>query len=74
MNCALWIIACRYIKTTDGSEYTFEAGEVLFQDNTVNSPADKVPQHYSGAAGNAPCKQFVVQFNRTAEVDNPCPF
>ncbi|KAL2634763.1 hypothetical protein R1flu_006242 [Riccia fluitans] len=56
-----------YIKTTDGTYRAFQPGEVLFQDNTKNSPAAKVPQHYSGQAGDVPCQQFVLQINRQPE-------
>ncbi|BBM98388.1 hypothetical protein MPTK1_1g13110 [Marchantia polymorpha subsp. ruderalis] len=63
-----------YIETTDGSRYEFQPGEVLFQDNTKNSPADKTPQHFSGAVGDLPCQQFIIQFDRSPEVDNPEPF
>lgn len=74
MKCVDWIMLCRYVKTTDGSELTFETGSVLFQDNVVDSPADKAPQHYSGVAENVTCMQMIVQLNRTGQVDNPCPF
>ena len=38
------------VKTTDGTERVFKAGDVLFQDDTENCPSDKPPQHYSGGA------------------------
>eukprot|EP00884_Botryococcus_braunii_P021570 jgi/Botrbrau1/8097/Bobra.0230s0022.2 len=37
-----------YVKTTDGTKKVFSPGEVLFQDNTKDCPADKEPMHYSG--------------------------
>ncbi|MCO5594299.1 hypothetical protein L7F22_048328 [Adiantum nelumboides] len=63
-----------YIKTTDGSYREFLPGEVLFQDNTKDSPAAKSPQHYSGAVGDVPCQQFVIQFDRVPNVNVVCPF
>ncbi|CAM6087454.1 unnamed protein product [Calypogeia fissa] len=63
-----------YIKTTDGEKYVFKPGEVLFQDNTKTTPAQKLGQHYSGAVGDVPCQQMIVQFNRPPEVDNTNPF
>lgn len=63
-----------YIKTTDGEKHVFKPGEVLFQDNTKTSPAQKLGQHLSGAVGDVPCQQFIAQFNRQPEVDNPNPF
>lgn len=63
-----------YIETTDGGYYAFQAGEVLFQDNTAKSPAAKIPEHYSGTVGDVPCQQMVIQLNRTPNVDSVCPF
>ncbi|KAL2652033.1 hypothetical protein R1flu_020161 [Riccia fluitans] len=63
-----------YIETTDRSRYEFQPGEVLFQDNVEDSPAAKPPQHYSGVVGDQPCQQFIIQFDRAPEVDNPEPF
>jgi len=63
-----------YIETTDGSRHNFKKGQLLFQDNTATSPADKQPEHYSGTHGNKPCQQLVVQISRPPQVDNPCPF
>ncbi|KAL3693057.1 hypothetical protein R1sor_006708 [Riccia sorocarpa] len=63
-----------YINTTDATYHAFQAGDVLFQDNTKDSPAAKVPQHFSGAVGDVPCQQFILQINRKPEVNNLCPF
>ncbi|KAG6549417.1 hypothetical protein Mapa_009136 [Marchantia paleacea] len=63
-----------YIVTTDGSYRAFQPGEVLFQDDTVDSPAAKIPEHFSGAVGAVPCQQMIIQFNRPPEVDSVCPF
>ncbi|KAL3699758.1 hypothetical protein R1sor_017780 [Riccia sorocarpa] len=63
-----------FIETTDGSRYEFQPGEVLFQDNVKWSPAAKLPQHYSGVVGDQPCQQFIIQFKRAPEIDNPEPF
>lgn len=64
----------RYVKTSDGTRHDFKAGDVLFQDNTKDSPAQNQPQHYSGVVGNKPCQQLIVQLSRTPEVNNPDPF
>ncbi len=45
-----FVLLCRMVKTTDGTERVFKAGDVLFQDDTENCPSDKPPQHYSGGA------------------------
>ncbi|KAK9868697.1 hypothetical protein WJX84_001433 [Apatococcus fuscideae] len=60
-----------YIKTTDGTTKTMKAGDILFQDNIEDSPADKPPSHFSGVEGDQPCQQVVIQVDRKAEVDNP---
>lgn len=39
---------CRYVKTTDGTKRVFQPGEIMFQDNVQDSPADKQPEHESG--------------------------
>lgn len=39
---------CRYVKTSDGTKRVFQPGEVMFQDNVKDSPADKQPEHESG--------------------------
>ncbi|KAJ7568187.1 hypothetical protein O6H91_01G022100 [Diphasiastrum complanatum] len=56
-----------YVKTTDGKKFEFHPGDVLFQDNTKDSPADKQPQHYSGVVGDKPCRQMIVQLDRKPE-------
>ncbi|KAG0589951.1 hypothetical protein M758_1G057600 [Ceratodon purpureus] len=63
-----------YIETTDGTRRNLKKGQLLFQDNTANSPADKSPQHYSGTHGDKPCHQLIIQLSRPPQVDNPCPF
>jgi hypothetical protein len=68
------VCSSRNIETTDGSRHNFKKGQLLFQDNTATSPADKQPKHYSGTHGNKPCQQLVVQISRPPQVDNPCPF
>jgi len=42
------ILKCRYVKTSDGTRREFQPGEVLFQDDVADSPAEKAPQHESG--------------------------
>eukprot|EP00958_Prasinococcus_capsulatus_P025410 scaffold4280_cov385-Prasinococcus_capsulatus_cf.AAC.9 len=42
-------------------------GEVLFQDNTANSPAAKTPQHYSGTEQGEVCQQLIVQVDYTPQ-------
>jgi hypothetical protein len=64
----------RYVKTTDGTKFTFKPGDVLFQDNTKNSPANKQPEHYSGVVGDQPCQQMIVQLSRPPQVNEPNPF
>eukprot|EP00877_Chromochloris_zofingiensis_P009328 jgi/Chrzof1/4649/Cz14g21120.t1 len=61
----------RYVKTTDGTTKEFSPGDVLFQDNTSDCPADKEPKHFSGVVGNQPCQQMIVQVSRKPEVDKP---
>eukprot|EP00891_Asterochloris_glomerata_P003466 jgi/Astpho2/3466/Aster-x0165 len=61
------------VKTTDGTERVFKAGDVLFQDDTENCPSDKPPQHYSAVVGDEPNQQFIIQIDRKEEVDNPGP-
>ncbi len=67
----------RYIETSDGEGRTFEAGDILFQDNTANSPAAVFPnlaKHISGQVGDQPCNVVVTQVNFNPTVDQPCPF
>jgi len=64
----------RYVKTTDGTKFVFKPGDVLFQDNTKNSPANKQPEHYSGVVGDQPCQQMIVQLSRPPQVNEPNPF
>jgi len=55
----------------------FEAGDILFQDNTANSPAAIFPnlaKHISGQVGDQPCNIVVTQVNFNPTVDQPCPF
>jgi hypothetical protein len=66
--------SCRYTETSDGTRHEYRKGDVMFQDNTKTSPADKQPEHYSGTVGDTPCHQLVVQLSRPPQVDNPCPF
>ncbi|XP_024373841.1 uncharacterized protein [Physcomitrium patens] len=63
-----------FTKTSDGTRHEYVAGDIMFQDNTKNSSADKQPQHYSGTVGDVPCHQLVVQISRPPQVDSPCPF
>jgi hypothetical protein len=63
-----------YVKTTDGTKFAFKPGDVLFQDNTKNSPANKQPEHYSGVVGDQPCQQMIVQLSRPPQVNEPNPF
>ena len=51
----------------------FKAGDVLYQDNVADHPADKQPQHFSGTRDEE-CAQMIVQLRREPEYDNPCPF
>ncbi|KAK3239473.1 hypothetical protein CYMTET_50597, partial [Cymbomonas tetramitiformis] len=60
-----------YVTTSDGSRREFTTGDVLFQDNTPDAPAAKIPQHYSGTVGDVPCQQMIIQVDRAPEVDNP---
>lgn len=62
-----------YIETSDGSRREFGPGEILFQDNIEGSPASKKPQHKSGVVGDSVNQQLILQVERKAEVDNPCP-
>ena len=67
----------RYIETSDGEGRTFEAGHILFQDNTANSPAAVFPnlaKHISGQVGDQPCNILVTQVDFNPTVDQPCPF
>ncbi len=67
----------RYIETSDGEVQVFEAGDVLFQDNTASSPAAIFPnmaKHISGQVGDQPCNIVVTQVDFTPSVDQPCPF
>ena len=59
-----------FIQTSDGKTTTFYPGDVLYQDNTASHPyahnrasglAPAGAQHFSGAAGDKPCNQLVVQ-------------
>jgi hypothetical protein len=61
----------RYVKTSDGTKRDFKPGDVLFQDNTKESPAAKVPMHESGVLGTVPCQQLIIQLLRAPEVDRP---
>jgi hypothetical protein len=63
-----------YVKTSDGTKHVFKPGDVLFQDNTKDSPASDQPQHYSGVVGDKPCQQMIVQLSRKPETNNPNPF
>lgn len=63
-----------YVKTTDGFERIFAAGDILFQDNVADGPASKEPKHYSGTYGDVPCQQLIIQVDRKPEIDNPLPF
>ncbi|DBB18177.1 TPA: hypothetical protein ACH3X3_003150 [Trebouxia sp. C0006] len=66
-----------YIETSDGEGRIFEAGDILFQDNTANSPAAVFPnlaKHISGQVGDQPCNFVVTQVNFNPTVDQPCPF
>ena len=63
----------RYVKTSDGTRREFKVGDILFQDNTKDSPAAKEPHHFSGTVGEGPCQQVIVQMSRKPEVDNPGP-
>lgn len=60
-----------FVKTSDGTERVFLPGDVLFQDDTKDSPAAKVPQHQSGQRGVVTNQQLIVQLKRSPEVDNP---
>jgi hypothetical protein len=64
----------RYVKTSDGTKFEFKPGDVLFQDNTKNSPANTPPEHFSGVIGDEPCQQMIVQLSRPPQVDEPNPF
>jgi len=64
----------RYVKTTDGTKFEFKPGDVLFQDNTKNSPANTPPEHFSGVVGDEPCQQLIVQLSRPPQVNEPNPF
>jgi len=67
----------RYVETSDGEVRMFEAGDILFQDNTANSPAAIFPnlaKHISGQVGDQPCNIVVTQVNFNPTVDQPCPF
>jgi hypothetical protein len=63
-----------YVKTTDGTKFEFKPGDVLFQDNTKNSPANTPPEHFSGVIGDEPCQQMIVQLSRPPQVNEPNPF
>ena len=72
-----WVITLKgswYVKTSDGTRKEFGPGDVLFQDNTANSPAAKAGEHYSGTAGRGPCQQMIVQVAWAPQVDKPGPF
>jgi len=75
--CAQWVVTLRgswYVKTSDGTRREFGPGDVLFQDNTFNSPCPKQAEHYSGNAGRGPCQQMICQIAWAPQVDNPGPF
>eukprot|EP00879_Flechtneria_rotunda_P005712 GHRR01006013.1.p1 GENE.GHRR01006013.1~~GHRR01006013.1.p1 ORF type:complete len:192 (+),score=44.92 GHRR01006013.1:201-776(+) len=59
------------IKATDGSEKVFVPGDILFQDDTEQSPAQKTPKHWSGVVGDKPNQQVIIQVDCTPEVDKP---
>lgn len=64
-----------FLRTSDGSEVRFKAGDVLWQDNTKDCPSAKPAQHCSGTVGDEPCRQLLVQVGGwTPEVDKPGPF
>ena len=64
----------RYVKTSDGITRVFQPGEVMFQDNTKDSPAAKSPQHASGTVGDEPCTVLITSVDFKPTVDHPCPF
>ncbi|KAK9807121.1 hypothetical protein WJX73_007671 [Symbiochloris irregularis] len=63
-----------YVETTDGTRREFKVGEVMFQDNTEDSPAAKTPQHASGVVGEEPCIVLISQAEFKETVDKPGPF
>jgi len=72
-----WVITLRggwFVKASDGTTKEFGPGDVLFQDNTSNSPAASSPRHYSGTVGRGPCQQMIVQVAWAPQVDHPAPF
>ena len=72
-----------FVRTSDGSERTFNPGDVLFQDNVAAHPTlcatdgskdelgDHAGQHFSGAVGGSPCNQLVLQVERKPATGKP---
>lgn len=66
----------RFFQTSDGEQRLFTAGDLLYQDNTKDSPTDTSPKHSSGNAGldSSPVNMLLTFVNVAPQVGVLCPF
>ncbi|KAK9786488.1 hypothetical protein WJX73_007012 [Symbiochloris irregularis] len=62
-----------FFNTSDGNQVLLTAGDLLYQDNTKESPASSSPQHSSGNAGTEPVNMMLTFLNVAPTVDVQCP-
>lgn len=65
---------CRYFRTSDGAERILTAGDIMYQDNTEDSPVEISPLHSSGNAGDEPVNLLLTFVDIPAAVNVLCPF